>query len=201
MLPSPGHTDIPEPTISSNVSEISFFRICRPEKYTLPWMLRYSAAKTGPVLVVLSGNKCFHLIQICLLHSCQFTDFMDPIALEFFGRCFVIHIGKVQTVGIPTLSKTCNQCTFADSLGSIQNQHEIEFDSGLIDSTIRCTERFSGDCPNVRIVFCTEIIDQERFNPCLSVPWRQLFKHLTNRMVTAVIRNLGNRNLIVPFRK
>ena len=92
MLSFAGHFHIPVPAVPGNIPEIAVLIVCGTEEYALPRMWRYPSAETRTVLIVLSGNKSLHLVQVSLFHAGQFADLHDPVTLQFLRRCLVIHI-------------------------------------------------------------------------------------------------------------
>ena len=61
-------------------------------------MRRDAPSETGAVLIVLPGDKGFHLFQVRLLHTCHLSDFMNPVPLQFLCSGLVVHVGKGQAV-------------------------------------------------------------------------------------------------------
>ena len=79
-------------------------------------MGRYPSPEAGPVLVILPGNKGFHLIQVRFPHPGKLPNLHDPVALQLLRRRLVIHIRQVQAVRVPLAAKLRNQRALPDPL-------------------------------------------------------------------------------------
>ena len=146
-------------------------------------MRRHPSAETRPVLVILPGNESFHLVKIRLLHSRKFADLHDPVTLQLLSRRLVVHIRKVQAVGIPLAAKLRDQRTFAYPLISIQNNHGIKLHSRLMHTDISGAQFLPRDRPDIRGIICSQIIDQKGINPLYAIPFRKGSEKLPYRMV------------------
>ena len=56
---------------------------------TLAWMIFHAVAVGMPKFIVLSGDERLDRFHVHFLKPCQFTQFQNPVALQFFRRGLV----------------------------------------------------------------------------------------------------------------
>ena len=198
VFPVAGHLHVPESAVACDVTQIAVFRVGGSEENTLPEMRRHPPPEGSTVLIVLPGYKGFHFIDVRLLHARQLTDLQNPVTLQLFSGGLVIHIGKGQAVGEPFHAQLRDQRALADTLVAVQDNHVVVFDAGIENPVIGRAQRLACHRPDIRIILCAKVVNQEGIHPVHTVPRWQGFKHLPDRMVTAVVRHLRDRDLIVP---
>lgn len=132
-----------------------------------------TSAEGGTVLVVLTGNERLYLVDVSLLHSGKLTDLQNPVSLQLFRSSLVVHIGKVQAVGIPFAAEFPDEGRFADALRSVQHKDMVELDAGVIYTLHSGTHDLAGHRPDICVVIRTEIVDQHSVDTLDAVPFRQ----------------------------
>ena len=164
-------------------------------------MGRYPSSEACPVLVILPGNKGFHLIQVRFPHPGKLPDLHDPVPLQLLRRRLVIHIRQVQAVRVPFAAQLRDQRTLPDPLIPVQNNHAVKLDSRMVHPAVSRAQLLPCNCPNIWSVLRPKIIDQQRIRPLYPVPSRKRLKELPDRMVGPVIHSLRNGDIIIPGRK
>ena len=146
-------------------------------------MRRHPPPETRPVLVILSGNKGFHLVQISLLHAGKFADLHDPVTLQFLRRRLIVHVRKVQAVRIPLAAQLRYQRAFTDTLIPVQYNHRVKLRPRIMHTDIRCAQFLPRYRPDIRGIIRSQIINKERINSLYTVPLRKGSEKLPYRVI------------------
>ena len=129
--------------------------------------------ETGSVFIILPRNERLDLVDVGFPHARKFSDFHDPVALEFFGCGLVVHVGQRQAVGIPLAAQKCHNRGLSDTLRSVQNENVVKLDAGFPHSCNSGTERLSGNRPYIGIIRRSKIINEQGVQTRDFIPRRQ----------------------------
>ena len=193
--------DIPEAPVAGNIPEVAALGVGSAKEHALPGMGRDPASKAGAVLVVLAGDEGFHLVDIGLLHTRQLTNLQDPVPLQLLRCGLVVHVGKIQAVGVPVHAQLGYEGAFANALVPVEHQHGVIFDAGGVDPHIGGAQSFSRDRPHILVVLRPKVVDEQGIQTLHAIPGRQGLEHLPDGVIGPVVRHLLHSDLIVPGRK
>ena len=164
-------------------------------------MGRHPSSEACPVLVILPGNKGFHLIQVRFPHPGKLPDLHDPVPLQLLRRRLVIHVRQVQAVRVPFTAQLRDQRALSDPLVPVQNNHAVKLDSRMVHPAVSRAQLLPCNCPYIWSVLRPKIIDQQRIHALHPVPIRKRIKELPDRMVGPVVHGLRDSDIIIPGRK
>ena len=137
-------------------------------------------------LVILSGNEGLDRFHVHLLQACQFAQFENPIALQLFRCCLILHVADGQTIREPLAAELGEEAGLTHALWAIEYDNAVELDTRFKDTGDCRDNHLSGHCTAVFRVGCAQVIHKQGIHPGDSVPLRQRFKVVPDRMIAAL---------------
>ena len=150
------------------------------------------------VLVVDPARKGLHRLDVHFLDARHLGKLEQPVALQLFRRCFVLHIRNRQAVRIPIAPQSGDERGLSDALGAVQHGDVVELDAGAFYPRNSGHECFACNRAGIRRVLRAKVIDEERVDARRLVPGRKPIQVIPDGVISTVVGNLCERQLIVP---
>ena len=125
------------------------------------------------VVVLDRGQKALYILYLGALHPLQLTDLNNQLTLDLLtGLLHILHVGDRYGIGEPfgTDGQFGEQSRLPNPLRAADNGHIVEFYRGAEHPPHQGNQGFTGHCPDIRIIFSAQVVDQQGVNPFLAVP-------------------------------
>ena len=172
----------PEAAVARHIPEKAGGGIGGAEDDALARMAFHNGAIGDAELVILAGGEALDGLDIDLPDAGHFGELDNPVALQLFGAGLVAHVGDGHGVGEPAAAKAGKERGLADALGPGEDEDVVKLFAGTIDTGHGGNQGLADHGAGVGAILGTEVINQEGIQAGRTVPGRQAFQILPDRV-------------------